>query len=182
MIVLFLIFSIFDFPNDPEDIISVVGIFFILYDPENVYNPGFLMSFFGAMALILSPKKNKIFSLLYLFLFTFPLTSFFFSTIYIFSFLFQTIFVIPVITVFLIIGIFFLIFPFSIFLPALDRVSDLIYFLMQLSAKMPVLHYRFSIQFLILYYFFLFSISAYFNSKFYDNIMLKLNGESNYRS
>ncbi len=174
MITLFLIFSIFDFPNDPEDIISLVGIFFILYDPTNVYNPGFLMSFFGALALILSPKKNFIFSLLYLFLFTFPLTSFFFSTIYIFSFLFQTIFVIPVITVFLIIGVFFLIFPFSIFLPSLDRMSDLIYFLMQISAKMPVIHYKFSIQFLILYYFFLFSISAYHNSRFYDNVMLKL--------
>jgi hypothetical protein len=127
------------------------------------------------MALILSPKNSKILPLIYLFLFIFPLTSFFFSTIYIFSFVFQTLVVVPIITVFLIIGVFFLVFPFSLFLPALDKLADLIYFLMRISAKMPVLNYKFSLPYLILYYLFLFSVIAYFNPKFYDNTVIQLN-------
>ncbi len=164
MILLFLLFSLLDLPNNPKDTVSIVGILFLLYNPHNAYNAGFLMSFFGAIALIFS-FKNVFISLTYLFLFIFPLTSFFFSKIFILSFLFQSFVAVPVLTVFLIVGILFLMIPINIFLPALDRLADVMYILMKFSAKLPVINYKFPITFVAVYYLCLFSIILYLDFK-----------------
>jgi ComEC/Rec2-related protein len=172
MILLFMVLSLLDLPIDNRNIISVVGMAFLFYNPSNAYDAGFLMSFFGAIGLIMSPKKF-FYSLIYLFAFTFPLTSLFFSKIFILSFLFQSIVVVPIITIFLIIGILFLVVPFSIFLSALDRISDLIYLFMNMSSKMANITYKLPITFVILYYIGLFTLIFYREFKKDRSFMLE---------
>ncbi len=164
MLSLLMILSLLDLPSEPIDVIGIVGMIFIFIDPFNAYNPGFLMSFFGAAALILAPNKNFL-PLLYLFLFIFPLTSWFFSKIFLPSFLFQSFVVVPLVTVFMIVGIIFLFFPVYLLLPALDRISDIIYLSMKFAYKMPVINYKISLINLWIYYVILFGLIFYFRYK-----------------